>query len=61
MTEFLLFCILLCLCKPLRTFLAAAFWILLFLVVWIGRVQRNRPRSSRLASRRLAFPRSRGR
>jgi hypothetical protein len=34
MTEFLLFCILLCLCKPLRTLVAGAFWILLVVVVW---------------------------
>jgi hypothetical protein len=34
MTELLLFAILLCLCRPLRTFLAAAFWILLLVVVW---------------------------
>ena len=30
----LLFCILLCLCKPLRTLVAGLFWILPFLVVW---------------------------
>jgi hypothetical protein len=33
-TEFLLFCILLCLCKPLRILVGALFWVVLFMVVW---------------------------
>jgi hypothetical protein len=32
MTAFLLFCILLCLCKPLRTLVAFLFWIAVLLV-----------------------------
>ena len=34
MIEFLLFAILLCLCKPLRTLVAFMFWVVLFVVVW---------------------------
>ena len=34
MIAFLLFCILLCLCEPLRTFTAFMFWIAMLLLVW---------------------------
>ena len=34
MIEFLLFGILLCLCKPLRELVGALVWILVFLVIW---------------------------
>ena len=34
MIEFLLFAILLCLCKPLRTVLGIAFWIAVILIAW---------------------------
>ena len=42
-------CILLCLCKPLRTLVGVLFWILLFVVVWqwpssaAGRARGHRP------------------
>jgi hypothetical protein len=31
---FLLFCVLLCLCHPLRTIVAGLFWSLALLMVW---------------------------
>lgn len=34
MIAFLLFCILLCLCRPLRTLVGALFWIVVALMVW---------------------------
>ena len=34
MVVFLLFCILLCLCPPLRRLLGALFWILVIVVAW---------------------------